>query len=198
MLVFCHSSHLYVKFIFKNCSPQTRTSAFYPADCHSWCDLACSDCFCFYSSLGYRFASGRCSYARNFGSTGSKLYKRGAHRAASANDGWLVPPQYTLPDTSIAREQLERLRATLAYITSVRSDPYASQDQKMNDLAALQDIQISQETATAILDLSESRWQAVQQEAIIVLERVMRNTIRENEVEAASPQRAQFSGFGAA
>ena len=93
--------------------------------------------------------------------------------------GGLVPPQYTLPDTSIAREQLERLRATLAYITSVRSDPFASQDQKMNDLAALQDIQFSQETATAILDLSESRWQAVQQEAIIVLERVMRNTIRE-------------------
>ncbi len=96
----------------------------------------------------------------------------------------LVPPQYTLPDTSIAREQLERLRATLAYISSVRSDPYATLDQKMNDLAALQDLQLDQETITAILDLSESRWQAVQQEAIVVLELVMRNTIRENEVEA--------------
>ncbi len=96
-----------------------------------------------------------------------------------------VAPRYTLPDTSIARQQLDHLRATLDYITSVRSDPYASDEQKMADLAALQSVQISQETAEAILSLSESRWQAVQQEAIIVLERVMRNTIREDEVESS-------------
>jgi len=101
-------------------------------------------------------------------------------RAAS-----LVAPRYTLPDTSIARQQLESLRATLAYITSVRSDPFASFEQQMADLAALQSIQLSQETAEGILSLNESRWQAVQQEAIVVLERVMRNTIREDEVEAA-------------
>lgn len=92
-------------------------------------------------------------------------------------------PHYTLPDTSIARQQLDHLRATLDYISSVRSDPHASFEQKMADLAALQSTQLSQETSEAILALSESRWQAVQQEAIIVLERVMRNTIRENEVE---------------
>jgi putative nucleotidyltransferase with HDIG domain len=96
----------------------------------------------------------------------------------------LVTPRYTLPDTSVARQQLEDLRATLAYITSVRSDPFATSEQQMADLAALQNMQLSQETAEGILSLSESRWQAVQQEAIIVLERVMRNTIRENEVEA--------------
>lgn len=96
-----------------------------------------------------------------------------------------VAPRYTLPDTSIARQQLDYLRATLDYITSVRSDPHASFEQKMADLAALQSIILSQETAEAILYLSESRWQAVQQEAIVVLERVMRNTIRETEVETA-------------
>ncbi len=96
-----------------------------------------------------------------------------------------ISPRYTLPDTSVAREQLDHLRTTLAYITSVRSDPYATFEQKMTDLAALQDVQLSQETATAILELSESRWQAVQQEAIIVLERVMRNTIRDDQVEEA-------------
>ena len=96
-----------------------------------------------------------------------------------------VSPKYTIPDTSVARDQLDRLRAALDYITSVRSDSYASDEQKMTDLAALQDVQLSQETATAILELSDSRWQAVQQEAIVVLERVMRTTIREDEVEAA-------------
>jgi putative nucleotidyltransferase with HDIG domain len=103
-------------------------------------------------------------------------------RQSAANS---VSPRYTLPDTSVAREQLDHLRATLDYITSVRSDPYATLDQKMTDLAALEDVQLSQEIAEATLELSESRWQAVQQEGIVVLERVMRNTIRDDQVEGA-------------
>ncbi len=91
-----------------------------------------------------------------------------------------VSLKYTRADTNIARQQLEQLRAALAYITSVRSDNYASQEQKLTDLAALQGITLSQDLAIAILELSESRWNAVEQEAIVVLEQVMRNTIREN------------------
>jgi putative nucleotidyltransferase with HDIG domain len=92
---------------------------------------------------------------------------------------------YTSPDTGIARRQLERLRATLAYITNVRADSFASQEQKVSDLAALEDIHLNQETAQKIMALTDARWQAVQQEAIVVLEQVMRNTIRENRVEEA-------------
>jgi len=103
-------------------------------------------------------------------------------RETAAN---LVSPRYTDPDTSQARQQLDQLRSALAYISSVRSDPYASFEQKMADLAALESVHLRQETAEAILNLSEARWQAVQQEAIIVLERVMRNTIREDQIENA-------------
>ena len=92
---------------------------------------------------------------------------------------------YSPPNTSIARNQLESLRGTLAFITSVRDDTYASVDEKLLDLAALEDINLDQETALSILELSDSRWQAVQQEAIIVLEEVMKATIRENQVESA-------------
>ncbi len=92
---------------------------------------------------------------------------------------------YTPVDTSIARRQLESLRAALAYITSVRADVYAATEQKMADLAALENIRLDQETAASILGLSDSRWQAVQQEAIVVLEQVMRNPIRENQLEEA-------------
>ncbi len=92
-------------------------------------------------------------------------------------------PQYTVADTSIARQQLDRLRAALAFISTVRADSYASQAQKLTDLAALQDVHLDQETATAILELTEPRWQAVQQEAVIVLERAMRDTIREDRLE---------------
>jgi putative nucleotidyltransferase with HDIG domain len=96
-----------------------------------------------------------------------------------------VPPIYTAADTSIARQQLENLRAALAYITSVRSDGFSTSEQKLADLAALENIHLTQETASSILALSDSRWQAVQQEAIVVLEQVMRNTIREDRLDDA-------------
>jgi putative nucleotidyltransferase with HDIG domain len=94
-----------------------------------------------------------------------------------------VAPVYTRADTRVARQQLERLRSALAYITSVRADTYASDKQKQADLAALEDIHLSQEIANQILALSDSRWQVVQQEAIVVLEQVMRSTIRTDRLE---------------
>ena len=103
------------------------------------------------------------------------------HRRESAVQA--VAPQYTSADTSVARQQLEYLRAALAYVTSVRADTYALSEQKLADLAALADIQLGQEIAVGILGLNDPRWQAVQQEAIAVLEQVMRNTIRESQVE---------------
>jgi putative nucleotidyltransferase with HDIG domain len=92
---------------------------------------------------------------------------------------------YSPPDTSIARNQLEDLRATLAYINSVRADTFGTNEQKLADLAALENIDLDQEIVQNILDLSDSRWQAVQQESIIVLEQVMRSTIREDRLEDA-------------
>lgn len=90
---------------------------------------------------------------------------------------------YTPPDTSIARQQLERLRTSLAYITSVRSDTFATPEQKLTDLSAMEDIHLNQEIVERILSLSDSRWQAIQQESIIVLEQVMRATIRQDRLE---------------
>jgi hypothetical protein len=94
-------------------------------------------------------------------------------------------PVYTPAEINIAREQLESLRTTLAYISSVRADTFATQDQKLVDLAAMEDIRLSPETAAAILALPDNRWQAVQQEAITVLERIMSNAIRPNILEEA-------------
>jgi len=96
-----------------------------------------------------------------------------------------IAPIYTSPDTNIARQQLEKMRAALAFITSVRADSFSTLDQKMADIAALEDIYIDQETALSILALSDSRWQAIQQEAVVVLEQVMRNAIREDQLDGA-------------
>lgn len=96
-----------------------------------------------------------------------------------------VQPLYTFPDTRVARQQLEHLRTTMDFITSVRADIHASEQQKLDDLAALDDIHLSQETSVAILNLADARWQAIQQEAIAVLEKVMSSAIRPEGLEEA-------------
>ncbi len=97
----------------------------------------------------------------------------------------MVSPIYTPPDPSIARRQMESLRSTLTFITNVRADAYASTEQKLADLAALEQINLDRDTAQAILSLSDQRWQAIYQETIGVLEQVMRGTIREDRIEDA-------------
>ncbi len=89
-----------------------------------------------------------------------------------------VQPIYTTSDTRVARQQLERLRTALAYISSVRVDAFAANTQKLEDLAAMDDIHLDQETAALILGLTDARWQTIQQEAILALEKVMSSAIR--------------------
>lgn len=96
-----------------------------------------------------------------------------------------VAPVYGPAEADVAREQLDRLRVALNFINTVRQDSYASLDQKINDLAALQNVNLTQEDAQAILLLDEASWQNVQQETIVVLEQVMRSTIRQNRLEEA-------------
>ena len=99
-----------------------------------------------------------------------------------------VEPIYTRQDSAIARQQLNHLKDALAFIDSVRKDQFASQEQKYTDLAALDGIYISQDTADQILALSEVRWQTVKQESIVILEQVMRTAIREVDLEEARQQ----------
>ena len=96
-----------------------------------------------------------------------------------------VLPIYTSPDAGIARQKLERLRAAQAFITSVRADAYATQQQKLEDLGALEDIRLTQTTAVSLLTLSDARWQVVQQEALVALEKVMGSPIRPDELQKA-------------
>jgi hypothetical protein len=89
-----------------------------------------------------------------------------------------VQPIFTSPDTSVARQQLERLRTAFAYINSVRNDSYATTEQKLADLAALEDLRLERSTALTILGLTDPRWQEIQQETLVVLESVMSGVIR--------------------
>jgi putative nucleotidyltransferase with HDIG domain len=94
-----------------------------------------------------------------------------------------VSPIYGSPDSTVAREQVESLQAALAFIEVVRQDSFASTDQKLADISALQHINLGQESAIEILALGESAWQSVAQESVVVLEQVMRGTIRQDRLE---------------
>jgi len=93
-----------------------------------------------------------------------------------------VFPIYTSPDTSVGRQQLERLRTSLDYISSVRADSYATTQQKLDDLAAMGDLELDLETAEIILGLTDQRWQTIQQESLVVLEKLMSSAIRPENV----------------
>jgi putative nucleotidyltransferase with HDIG domain len=88
------------------------------------------------------------------------------------------------PDPSIARQQIERLRTALQYITLVREDVNSTPEQKQTDLAALSDVRLDAELIQQIIDLPATRWDAIQQETLSVLEQVMRNAIREDNLDA--------------
>lgn len=100
-------------------------------------------------------------------------------RAAAAA---AVPQVYSPPDTRIARQQADAMRATLTFITSVRADQFATNEERLADLTLVENGAISGETALAILALSSEQWQIVQQEAVLVLQQVMQSAIRPEQV----------------
>ena len=95
---------------------------------------------------------------------------------------------YTPADPSIAREEIDRLRNVFQYINTIRIDEHATAREKKLDLLALEDINLKDETISIILSLSDTQWETVQQESLSVLEQVMRNDIRQNNL--ASIQRS--------
>ncbi len=72
---------------------------------------------------------------------------------------------------------------TLWYISIVcAADGFAAQELKISDLAGLENIQLSRDAILAILSLSASRWSAVSEDATSVLDQVMREPIREDQL----------------
>lgn len=96
-----------------------------------------------------------------------------------------VPPFYTPPDPNIARQQIDRLNTILHVITSVRDDPSIPIEERKASLAALSDVRLNEKTIDYLLSISPARWETTQQEALRVLEQIMRRSIHEDAVEAA-------------
>ena len=95
-----------------------------------------------------------------------------------------VADVYAPADPSIARVQLEKLRAALQYITLVREDEHATSEQKAADIASLRDISLKPQTIEQILQLPAARWEDIYQETLSVLEQVMRGAIRDKDLDS--------------
>jgi len=97
--------------------------------------------------------------------------------------GQAVAPVYTSPDTGLARQQVAQLRATLNFISKTRTNDALTFESKLLDLETLDTASLQPATANYLLTISDAQWQSVQQEAITVLQQVMRNPIRETQID---------------
>jgi len=93
-----------------------------------------------------------------------------------------IAPVYLAADPSINRAQLEKLNRALDFITSVRNDPYSDESEKISDLEKLMFFQMDAELAAKILTIQEDRWLAIKDEVGRVLELIMRENIRDYQV----------------
>ena len=93
-----------------------------------------------------------------------------------------VTKVYLPADPSITRRQIEKMRTAFKYISIVRQDSLATQEEKISDIGNLIEIAISPDLAKSILELNQEEWESTQNEALIVLEKMMRTTIREDQL----------------
>ena len=110
----------------------------------------------------------------------SEIRTRQAQEAQAAS----VQEIYDPPDTAVGRQQEIRARQILDYMSTVREDPYASDEQKTVWLSTIPDLDLSSEVIGYILSLSEEGWLEVRDEAVRVLVQSMRGEIRESQVAA--------------
>lgn len=89
---------------------------------------------------------------------------------------------YAPPDPNVARQQIQLLQQIIEYIDNVRRDPYGTLDQKLRDLSTITSLTLDASIAQSILQMDEETWRSVAGEMVNVLERVMRESIRESDL----------------
>ncbi len=92
-----------------------------------------------------------------------------------------VEPVYTPPDPNLARQQLERTRQVLDYLSAVRADPFATPAQRRAWTVAVPELKdLPPIIADSIANLSDESWNRVQLEVLNVVAEKMRQGVRED------------------
>lgn len=95
---------------------------------------------------------------------------------------------YDPPDPNVARKQTQLARQILDFVKNVRRDHYAGIDQKIEDIKHITSLRPDETVIRGILSMSEETWQAIDDQVINVLERVMRESIRESDMSSVANQ----------
>ncbi len=87
---------------------------------------------------------------------------------------------YDPPDPAIARQQVQLARQILDYVKEVRADEYASAEVLQADIRAISALALTDGEIATLLEIPPERWLAIDDEIMVVLERVMRTEIRDD------------------
>lgn len=99
-----------------------------------------------------------------------------------------VAEVYDPPDPNVSRAQSQLARQVLDFIKNVRRDPFGTTEQKIDDINQITALTLTEDQITRILAMSPETWQAIDDEVINVLERVMRESIRESDLSVVRTQ----------
>src|SRR5258706_8195225 len=106
----------------------------------------------------------------------SDVLTKWARQAASD----AIQEVYDPPNPGVARQQIQLARHVLDYIDNVRHDSFATLVQQKADLEAITAFKVNDDMAASLLQLSDDTWKAVDGQVMTILDRVMRNEVREN------------------
>ncbi|HVU10457.1 MAG TPA: HDIG domain-containing protein [Phototrophicaceae bacterium] len=93
-----------------------------------------------------------------------------------------VSPVYDPPDPNVARQQITLLQQILDFIDNVRHDSYATPQQKASDIGHITALQLDPTIIQSMVQMDDDTWSAVEEEADNVLEREMRESIRDSDL----------------
>lgn len=94
-----------------------------------------------------------------------------------------VSSVFDAPDANVARQQTQLMQQILDFIDNVRSDNFATLEQQIEDIKQITALTLDEDVITDLLQLTDDSWSTVRSEIITVLERVMRQSIRESELQ---------------
>jgi cyclic-di-AMP phosphodiesterase PgpH len=105
------------------------------------------------------------------------LTQRSREEAANA-----IPQVYDPPDANVLRNQTQLARQILDFIKNVRRDPFGTTEQKIDDINKITALTLDESIIRDILEIDDETWQAVDDQVVNVLERMMRESIREGDL----------------
>lgn len=104
---------------------------------------------------------------------------------ARAQAARAVPDAYDRPDANIAREQVRRATRLIEFLDTVRADPYASPEARVEWMESFPGLQVSSDVVSRTIALDASAYRQVISETLYVIDSAMREEIRDNNLTAA-------------